>query len=112
MQAVAASLCRILHCGHQCIRRQAFNPIAIQLNLSGCSYNTYNSHYKEVECYQQQIEDLLYKYGVDFIFFGHVHAYERTNRVYNYANDPCGPVHIIIGDGGNVEGVSSYHNPI
>ncbi|BDA46067.1 Purple acid phosphatase 15 [Coccomyxa sp. Obi] len=67
-------------------------------------YNTYNSHYKEVECYQQQIEDVLYKYGVDFIFFGHVHAYERSNPVYKFANDPCGPVHITIGDGGNIEG--------
>lgn len=74
-----------------------------------CSYNTYQAHYKEVECYQQQIEDLLFKYGVDFLFLGHVHAYERTNRVYKYALNPCGTSHITIGDGGNVEGVR--HNP-
>lgn len=30
----------------------------------------------------------------------HVHAYERCNRVYNYSVDPCGPIHITIGDGG------------
>ncbi len=29
--------------------------------------------------------------------------YERTNRVYNYNNDPCGITHITVGDGGNVE---------
>lgn len=30
----------------------------------------------------------------------HVHAYERMNRVYNYTVDPCGPVHVTVGDGG------------
>ena len=30
----------------------------------------------------------------------HVHAYERSNRVYKYQVDPCGPIHITIGDGG------------
>lgn len=34
-----------------------------------------------------------------------VHAYERMNRVYNYTLDPCGPVYIIVGDGGNIEQV-------
>ena len=31
----------------------------------------------------------------------HVHAYERCNRVYNYNVDPCGPISITVGDGGN-----------
>lgn len=35
-----------------------------------------------------------------------VHAYERMNRVYNYTLDPCGPVYIIVGDGGNIEQVN------
>ena len=35
-----------------------------------CSYNTYNQHYKEVQCFQDQVEPLLYKYGVNFVFFG------------------------------------------
>ena len=35
-----------------------------------------------------------------------MHAYERSHPVYNYTVDPCGPVHITIGDGGNSEGVS------
>lgn len=34
-----------------------------------------------------------------------VHAYERMNRIYNYTLDPCGPVYITIGDGGNIEKV-------
>lgn len=39
-------------------------------------------------------------------FAGHVHAYERTHPVYDYNLDPCGAVHITIGDGGNSEGLS------
>lgn len=27
------------------------------------------------------------------------------NRIYNYTLDPCGPVYITIGDGGNIEKV-------
>lgn len=37
---------------------------------------------------------------------GHVHAYERTNPVYDYTVNKCGSVHITIGDGGNSEGLS------
>jgi hypothetical protein len=40
--------------------------------------------------------------------FGHVHAYERTKPVRNYQVDECAPVHITIGDGGNIE-VSTRH---
>ena len=35
---------------------------------------------------------------------GHVHAYERTHPMYNYALHPFGPVYITVGDGGNIEG--------
>lgn len=38
-----------------------------------------------------------------------VHAYERSNRVYNYTLDPCGPVHITVGDGGNREKMAITH---
>jgi hypothetical protein len=34
---------------------------------------------------------------------GHVHAYERSVRVFNNRPHECGPVHIVIGDGGNRE---------
>ena len=36
---------------------------------------------------------------------GHLHAYERTNPVYNYTVNQCGTVHITMGDGGNIEGL-------
>lgn len=38
-----------------------------------------------------------------------VHAYERTNRVYRYKLDRCGPVYVTIGDGGNIEMVDVTH---
>lgn len=72
-------------------------------------YSTYKAHYREAECMRVAMEDLLYKYGVDVVFNGHVHAYERSNRVYNYRLDPCGPVHITVGDGGNREKMAVPH---
>ncbi|KGN56766.1 purple acid phosphatase 23 [Cucumis sativus] len=72
-------------------------------------YNSYSSHYQEFECMRQEMEHLLYEHGVDIVFSGHVHAYERMNRVYNYTLDPCGPVYITVGDGGNIEKVDVDH---
>ncbi|KAF0898863.1 hypothetical protein E2562_011925 [Oryza meyeriana var. granulata] len=72
-------------------------------------YNSYSSHYQEFECMRQAMEGLLYQHGVDIVFSGHVHAYERMNRVFNYTLDPCGPVYITIGDGGNVEKIDIDH---
>ncbi|KAG2577982.1 hypothetical protein PVAP13_6NG183600 [Panicum virgatum] len=72
-------------------------------------YNSYSSHYQEFECMRQEMEDLLYQHRVDIVFSGHVHAYERMNRVFNYTLDPCGPVYITIGDGGNIEKIDIDH---
>ncbi|KAL8486773.1 hypothetical protein ACS0TY_023458 [Phlomoides rotata] len=72
-------------------------------------YNSYSSHYQEFECMRLQMEALLYQYRVDIVFSGHVHAYERTNRVYNYLLDRCAPVYITIGDGGNIEKIEVDH---
>ncbi|KAJ4818859.1 Purple acid phosphatase [Rhynchospora pubera] len=72
-------------------------------------YSTYRSHYKEAECMRLEMEELLYSYGVDIVFNGHVHAYERSNRVYNFTLDECGPVHITVGDGGNRENLAISH---
>ena len=45
----------------------------------------------------QAFEPLFNQYGVDLVMHGHVHAYERTNRVYNYQNSPCAPMYITVG---------------
>lgn len=72
-------------------------------------YSSYKAHYREAECMRVEMEELLYSYGVDVVFTGHVHAYERSNRVYNYSLDPCAPLHIMVGDGGNREKIAINH---
>jgi hypothetical protein len=34
---------------------------------------------------------------------GHIHSYERSFPVYNNTLDPCGIVHLVLGDAGNYE---------
>ncbi|CAA6667579.1 unnamed protein product [Spirodela intermedia] len=55
---------------------------------------------------RKALEELLYRARVDIVFAGHVHAYERFKRIYDNAADPCGPLHVTIGDGGNREGLA------
>ncbi|KAI3446154.1 hypothetical protein Pfo_002819, partial [Paulownia fortunei] len=63
-------------------------------------------------------EPWFVKYKVDIVFAGHVHAYERSERIsnvaYNIVNGMCtpvseqsAPVYITIGDGGNIEGLAT-----
>ena len=42
--------------------------------------------------------------GVDLVFAGHLHAYERTHPTFRNATHVRGPTYINIGDGGNREG--------
>ena len=35
-------------------------------------YSTYKAHYREAECMRVAMEDLLYSYGLDIVFNGHV----------------------------------------
>lgn len=56
---------------------------------------------------QEAIEDTLYKYKVDIVFSGHVHAYERSCQVYKYQCTAGAPTYITIGDGGNAEGLAT-----
>lgn len=69
--------------------------------------NTHHSMKKEGRPMQQAIETLLYESGVvDLAFCGHVHAYERSCRVYEYECVADAPYYITIGDGGNKEGLA------
>ncbi|XP_042500943.1 purple acid phosphatase 2-like [Macadamia integrifolia] len=78
-------------------------------------YNSNSYHYMEGESMRVMFESWFVKYKVDLVFAGHVHAYERSERVsniaYNIVNGLCkpvkdqsAPVYITIGDGGNIEG--------
>ncbi|KAL2322631.1 hypothetical protein Fmac_027010 [Flemingia macrophylla] len=75
-------------------------------------YNSNTAHQGEGADMMTAMEPLLYAASVDLVLAGHVHAYERSKRVYNGRPDPCGSVHITIGDGGNKEGLAArYINP-
>lgn len=68
-------------------------------------YNSNHNHQGEGEKMRRVMEPVLYEHGVDFVVSGHVHAYERSEHVYNYEQDPCGPIYLNVGDGGNREGL-------
>ncbi|XVE93700.1 hypothetical protein REPUB_Repub01dG0216800 [Reevesia pubescens] len=81
-------------------------------------YNSYNYHYMEGETMRVMYEPWFVQYKVDVVFSGHVHAYERSERVSNIAynvingisspvKDQSAPVYITIGDGGNIEGLAN-----
>jgi len=77
-------------------------------------YNSNKAHHDEVQAVMMKdvMEPLLYKYHVNAVIAGHVHAYERSYPVYlnNTVND--GIVYITIGDGGNAEGhATTYYDP-
>eukprot|EP00928_Gymnodinium_smaydae_P037114 TRINITY_DN25816_c0_g1_i2.p1 TRINITY_DN25816_c0_g1~~TRINITY_DN25816_c0_g1_i2.p1 ORF type:complete len:461 (+),score=26.12 TRINITY_DN25816_c0_g1_i2:917-2299(+) len=70
-------------------------------------YNSNSAHHEEGLKHQRDMEDLLYRHGVDIVFNGHVHSYERSFPVYKNSRDDCGTTHIVIGDSGNHEGPAS-----
>ncbi|XP_019165535.1 PREDICTED: purple acid phosphatase 2 [Ipomoea nil] len=81
-------------------------------------YNSYNYHYMEGETMRVMFEPWFVQHKVDLVFAGHVHAYERSERIsnvaYNIVNGECtpvrdqsAPVYITIGDGGNLEGLAT-----
>ncbi|XP_068652916.1 purple acid phosphatase 2-like [Aristolochia californica] len=81
-------------------------------------YNSYDYHYMEGETMRVMFEPLFVKHKVDLVFAGHVHGYERSERVSNIAydienrqcypaRDESAPVYITIGDGGNIEGLAT-----
>ena len=67
-------------------------------------YNSNEKHSLEAEPMRREIEGMLVAAGVNLVFNGHVHSYERSNPVSDFRPDDCGPTHIVIGDGGNYEG--------
>ncbi|KAI3443536.1 hypothetical protein Pfo_000201 [Paulownia fortunei] len=81
-------------------------------------YNSNNYHYMEGESMRVMFEPWFVQNKVDIVFAGHVHSYERSERIsnvqYNITNglsapikDTSAPVYITIGDGGNIEGLAN-----
>ena len=74
-------------------------------------YSSNLGHLGEASLMKEHMEDLFYQYGVSVVLNGHVHSYERTEPIYRNQTDPCGPVYLNLGDGGNREGSSQHWLP-
>ena len=48
-------------------------------------YNSNEKHQHEVDDMAEAMEPVLFEYGADIVFAGHVHAYERSFRSYRRA---------------------------
>jgi hypothetical protein len=71
---------------------------------------TSNRHHSMEESARMrgEMEGLIYSYRADVFFSGHLHSYERTYGVARNSTTCDGPVHIVIGDGGNHEGPACH----
>ncbi|CAI7792662.1 unnamed protein product, partial [Closterium sp. NIES-54] len=63
-------------------------------------YHSNSDHQTDGQDMRKALEETLYAARVDMLITGHVHAYERTTRLYNGKEDPCGIMHITVGSGG------------
>ena len=65
-------------------------------------YNSNTAHQGDGETMRRALEPILLTAGVNCIFTGHVHAYERSHPVANNVIQPAGKgiVHFNIGDAG------------
>ncbi|GAA6060949.1 hypothetical protein JCM10212_003857, partial [Sporobolomyces blumeae] len=68
--------------------------------------------------WQQAFEEIIYDNGVDMVFHGHVHNYERFNPIYNGTVDPNGlnnpraPMYVVAGNAGHYDGLDSFDDPV
>jgi len=77
-------------------------------DADNCWDGTYYSGtvYSEPHCgLQAKIEDVYVENNVNVVIAGHVHAYERTNKIYkNAVDEDKGVYYVTTGSGGNYEG--------
>jgi len=74
-------------------------------------YNSNSYHHGEGDSHRAALEVLLMDAGVDFVFSGHVHSYERFVPTFHGEYNRCGITYVNIGDGGNREGRASNWRP-
>jgi predicted phosphodiesterase len=86
------------------ISRKKFPWIIIVTHCPFYNSNKAHQNEKQTILMKESMESLFYKYKVNLIISGHVHAYERTFPVYMNNVNKYAPTYIVIGDGGNIEG--------
>lgn len=75
-------------------------------------YNSNTAHQSLMEpqwLMKKSMESILYRYHVDLVLSGHVHAYERSHPVFKGKLNPAAPRYIVIGDAGNREGLAKKY---
>ncbi|KAF0696720.1 Aste57867_12547 [Aphanomyces stellatus] len=97
---------------HQCQCSKAIFEID---DPAACWKGKYHSGlaFSEPHCGQQaKFEDLYVRYGVQVVFSGHCHGYERTDAIVkNKINKEKGVVYVTTGAGGRGHGGSRIANP-
>jgi len=71
------------------------------------SNNISQATFLETEKMRHAYERILYNHQVDICLSGHVHGYERTDKIFKNVTDPDGMYHISVGTGGSSEGLDS-----
>ncbi|KAK6940526.1 Purple acid phosphatase, N-terminal [Dillenia turbinata] len=82
----------------------------IELQAENQSFVAYSSRFAFPSKESGSSSTMYYSFnagGIHFIMLGAYIGYNKT--VYNYTLDPCGPVHITVGDGGNREKMAIPH---
>lgn len=65
-------------------------------------YNSFVLHRHDVQIAQarKHLEPLFVEHSVNMVFTGHIHAYQRTNKVAFGDVNPRGPMYVTVGAGG------------
>lgn len=77
--------------------------------MHGPWYNSNSAHQgmEEHVIMKQVMEQVLFEHQVDLVLSGHVHAYERSFPVYKDQVRPDGITYVVLGGGGNREGLAT-----
>ncbi|KAF8059726.1 PAP15 [Scenedesmus sp. PABB004] len=86
----------------------SYSPAEIANSSTSNGFTKNSAQFKWLQRTLAVYEPLLLEGNVDIVIVGHVHAYERTKPLANFQadNTGCAPMHVTIGDGGNVEGMA------
>jgi len=78
-----------------------------------CSSNDYYDCVRAAPRLRANLEPLFEATRVDVVVAGHVHQYERTAPVRNGTVRPAGtaPVYVVVGNAGDVEGLTKKFEP-
>lgn len=79
--------------------------------MHGPWYNSNTAHqgHEPQHDMKKAMEELLFTHHVDLVLAGHVHAYERSHPVYKEQVRPDGITYVVVGDGGNREGLADRY---